>query len=307
MIAGATRGTTRHMHRSSLLAAALAAILAPGCFIVDDGEDDAVGGTDGETGADGADEGVIGGLDESGDDGGTASCSTDFALAGVVEGVDADFDGYSVDTTFYNTSLEEVVLDSIDMEVMEAMGLDPDDPEDEARYNYAIRGFDLRNLYTEYVDTGGILLTPGRDISIAFYDLSDHEVQPGTEIDVFDMSPLQAVRNGGDSEALGNVLRELIDEMRTNDKPDVVVTYAPDRSGESLGEQIFIALLSPNARFGTDGVGTFHSLTSFGGGALDSLAYPVSDVGTTSITIDTTIAGAPFSVDSDCLPTAVSG
>jgi hypothetical protein len=201
------------------------------------------------------------------------------------------------------------VLGEIDFELMEQLGLDPEDPEDRERFAYFFAGFELRNLYGEQLDEayGGILPKTGRDLSIAFFDLSAHDVQPGTPVAVFDVSPFEAVRNSGDRDAISTMLRELVDEMRDNGQPDAVVTFAPDRSNESLAEVVFISMLSPNARFAASGSASFHSALDLGGAPLEELSYPNHELGTVSIAFEAEIGGGMVSLDASCLPTIISG
>ncbi len=289
------------------------AMAAPGCFWTVDGDDD---DANVDTGDDGPDDD---GDDDDGDDdgadvtGGDAlECSEDFTLAGTVEGEDAAFPVDVHDTTFYNVSLEEVVFEQVDFELMEQMGLSPEDPEDRTRFAYFSKGFELRNLYTETVsgsyDGFGLLPKMGHDVSIAFFDLSVHDVQPGTEVAVFDASSIEAARDSGDRDMLATELRVLIDEMRGNGKPDLVVTYAPDRSDELVGNAIWIAMLSPNGRFATSGTGSYHDMLDAASDPIPAMAYPMQDIAAVSITIDVAFAeGESFSVDAECMPVLISG
>jgi hypothetical protein len=304
-------------------AAILVSLGAGGCFwtIEDDadepsadsgGEDDGddAGGDDEGGDAEGGDDDG-GDADETGDGGGVLDCDASWELEGVVSGVDAAFDGYWVDTTFYNTSLEEVVLSEIDFELMEAMGLDPEDPEDQDRFKWFSAGFELRNLYTEYLDEyhfEGFLPKTGRDLSIAFFDLAESEVQPGTAVAVFDVSAIEPPRDADDLDALGAILRELIDEMRGNGQPDAVITFAPDRSDETIGEAIWIAMLSQSGRFASSGTATFHSLVDELGEPMAELAYPNVGIGAVSISVDAAFGdGESLQLDAACLPALISG
>ncbi|MCA9710439.1 MAG: hypothetical protein KDK70_31655 [Myxococcales bacterium] len=277
-----------------------------GCPIdVDTDADTDPGATDGADGADDTD-----GADETaGEAGGNPACSASHQLTGSVDGVSAAYDGYLVDTTFYNTSLEEIVLSEIDFEIMEQLGLEPEDPEDQERFKYFSSGFELRNLYMEQLDEsyGGFLPKTGRDLSVAFFDLSTHQVQPGTPVEVFDVSPFEAIRNSGDRDAIATMLREMVDQMRSNGQPDAVITFAPDRSDESIVEVVFISMLSPNARFASSGTATFHSVLDASGQPLDALEYPNHDIDALSIEFEAEIDGGPVTLEASCLPTLISG
>ncbi len=290
-------------------AALLGALGTGGCIIVEGDADDDTSGDTGndDSGTDSGDDAES--VDETGGGSG-GSCSTLYALDGAVDGVESSFDGYQVDTTFYNTSLEEVVLGEIDFELMEQLGLDPEDPEDQDRFKYFFAGFELRNLYVESLDStypGGILPKTGRDVSVALFDLSAHDVQPGDTVQVFDASSFEAVRNSGDRDAIATALRELIDQMRSNDQPDAIVTYAPDRSDESIAEVIFISMLSPHARFGASGTASFHSLHAADGTPMETLSYPNQDIGTMSIDFQAEIGGETVTLEASCLETVISG
>lgn len=291
------------------LAALAAALGTGGCFWDVDGDgpggDTDPGATDSADGADGAD-----GVDETaGDEGEDAVCITAYELIGSVDDVDASYSGYRVDTTFYNTSLEEIVLGEIDFEIMEELGLHPEDPEDQDRFKYFFAGFELRNLYIEELNEtyGGILPKTGRDVSVVFFDLSAHDVQPGTSVAIFDVSPFEAVRNSGDKDAISTQLRAMVDEMRSNGQPDAVVTFAPDRSGETIAEVIFISMLSPNARFAASGTATFHSVIDGSGQPLEELEYPNHEIAAMSIDFEAEFSESTVTLDASCLPTLISG
>jgi hypothetical protein len=289
------------------------ALFTPGCFWTVDGDDDEPADT-GDDDDDGNDDDDANDDDDGADvTGGDANvCTEDFTLAGTIEGEDAAFAANVHDTTFYNVSLEEVVFEQIDFELMEALGLSPEDPEDRARFAYFSKGFELRNLYTEtideYYDIFELLPKTRHDVSIAFFDLSAHDVQPGTDVAVFDASSIEPVRASGDRDALGAELRVLIDDMRSNGQPDLVVTYAPDRSDELVGNALWIAMLSPNGRFATSGVGSFHELLDAQGEPLSQMTYPMEGIEAVSITVDVAFAsGESLSVDAECMPVAISG
>ena len=303
----------REARRAAALRAAILAssLCASGCFWTDSDADDPDADTgDADDEADPQD-----GDDDDADDTGDVdvglACDPSFALAGTLDGIDAADAAPSPDTTFYNRSLEEVVFGQVDFALMEELGLSAEDPEDRERFAYFSAGFELRNLYTEYLDddyVAGLLPRIGSDVSIAFFDLAAHDVQPGTPVAVFDASPIEAVRNSGDRDALAAVIRELVDDMRTNGQPDVVVTFAPDRSDESLAEAIWIAMLSPNARFATAGTATYHSLVDLDGTSMTELAYPNQSIAAISIDVDASFSeDEPFTVAATCLPVTTSG
>lgn len=293
--------------RSPWFAAALAAALAPGCLWDTEASDDAGAAADGS----GDDTGDDGDQDDGADAPVEApACAMDYELDGVVAGRDAYPAGYAVDATFYNASLEEIVLGEVDFELMAAMGLDPQDEGDQDRFAYFVSGFDLRNLYTEHLGTDhipGILPKVGRDLSIALYDLTAHDVQPGTPIAVFDASGIDALRDAGDLDALGALLRTLIDDMRSNGRPDAVITFAPDRSQESLVEAIWIAMLAPGARFAAGGTASFDSPLDDRGSPIEAFVYPVAGVTALSLSLDATFLDGTLSLDAECLHLQISG
>jgi len=238
-------------------------------------------------------------------------CDRDVDIRGQVSGTDVALDEYKVQSVWFNTSLEEQALSDVDREMMDEMGLDDQDQADVERFLYFTKNYDLRNLYIEQLsetEYGALGAKIGKDLGIYFFDLADYEVQPGAPIAVFDVSAVEAPRDAGDTDALGEVLRQLIDEMRDNGRPDAIVAFAPDRSEESEVESIFIEMLSPTARFATSGKATFRDVEDKAGNPVSTVAYPTDDIDNISFSADVTFGeGEHVVVQTECVLTSISG
>lgn len=238
-------------------------------------------------------------------------CDRDVDIRGQVSGTDVYLEDYKVQSVWFNSSLEEQALSDLDREMMEQMGLDDQEQADVERFLYFTKNYDLRNLYIEQLtetEYGALGAKIGKDLGIYFFDLADHEVQPGTPIAVFDVSDVEAPRNAGDTEALGEVLRQLIDEMRDNGRPDAIVAFAADRSEETEAESIFIEMLSPTARFATSGTARFRDVEDLAGLPVSTLQYPTEDIDNISFSADVTFGeGEHVVVKTECVLTAISG
>jgi hypothetical protein len=238
-------------------------------------------------------------------------CDREVDIRGQVSDTDVYQEDYKVQSVWFNSSLEEQALSDLDREMMEQMGLDDQEQADVERFLYFTKNYDLRNLYIEQLsetEFGALGAKIGKDLGIYFFDLEDHEVQPGTPIAVFDVSDVEVPRDMGDTEALGEVLRQLIDEMRDNGRPDAIVAFAPDRSEESEAESIFIEMLSPNARFATSGTATFRDVEDLSGLPVSTLVYPTEDIDNISFSADVVFGeGEHVVVQTECVLTSVSG
>ncbi len=252
------------------------------------------------------------------DTGESQYCDRVVDITGAVDGVDVAFDDYEVQSVWFNTSLEQELdkeLSSIDREIMEEMGLDPDNNEDVARYRYFNQAYDLRFLFIEQLsesDYGALGAEIGRDLGVFFFDLEPGNVQPDTDVAVFDLSPVEAPRDAGNKQALGNALRTALDTMRDNGKPDVLVAFAPDRSDEGQPRSTFINLFGESTRFASAGTARFGNGMTSAGEPLDAIEYPLTDVDnlglSASVTIPgATLAGETVTIDADCVVVSVSG
>jgi hypothetical protein len=193
---------------------------------------------------------------------------------------------------------DEWLLDELSREGMKWLGLDSDSLEDVARYRYFTHSFDLRVLKTEFAP--GNLALGGRDLGIYFYDLELHDVQPGVEVAVFDISSIEALREQGDLAALGDEVRRLLDEMRDNGQPDVIVAFNGDRSEEKLPYKLFINLLAPHTRFASSGSARYFDLWADEGTYLSSVEHPVNDVNAVSVEAEVAFGEAEVSIRDLC-------
>jgi hypothetical protein len=208
-------------------------------------------------------------------------CTPRLELEGQVDGTTISSDVYEQGTSWFVYAYDEWVLDQLSREGMKWLGLDSDSLEDVARYRYFTHAFDLRVLKTEFAP--GNLALGGRDLGIYFYDLELHDVQPGVEVEVFDISSIEALREQGDLAALGDEVRRLLDEMRDNGQPDVIVAFNSDRSEEKLPFKLFINLLAPHTRFASSGSARYFDLWADEGMYLSSVEHPVDDVNAVSV------------------------
>jgi hypothetical protein len=243
------------------------------------------------------------------DSGTSEYCERHTLLSGSAGGTDVGSEDYSVQVVWFNKSAEEQALSAVDKNMMASLGLDAASQEDVDRYFYWLSAYDLRLLFIEELsetEFGSLGAKLGKDLSIYFFDLAANEVQQGEAVQVFDMSPLVEARASGKS-ALGDAVRELVDEMRDNGKPDVIVGFAPDRSEEQQPEASLINLFSPNTVFATRGQGSFSELVDRNGDDVGTLAYPVQNLDATSLKVSGTFEDGTVGVEADCIGTSISG
>lgn len=226
-------------------------------------------------------------------------CEHRLEVAGEVAGERVASDGYTQDTTWFVYAYDDWALDAIGREGMARIGLDADSQEDVERYRYWTNAFDLRVLETERLGPG-ILPPIGHDLGIYFYDLERHDVQPGEEVQVFDLSSIEALRAAGDRAALGDEVRKLVDEMRDNEQPDVIVAFSSDRSQEMLPSKLFINLLSPTTRFASSGTARYFELWASSGKYLRTVRHPVRTVSAVSVEAQVTFGEDEVSIVDRC-------
>jgi hypothetical protein len=247
------------------------------------------------------------------DTGKSQFCDREVLIDGKVAGKSVNYEDYEVQSVFFNTSFEEDALreaDAIDREVMAELGLDPDDPEDLARYRYFTEAYDLRFLFIEQLDStdyGSLGASIGRDLGIYYFDLAASGIQPDTAITVMDASGVAVARESGDTDALGAELRSVIDEMRENGHPDLIVAFDPDRSDEGQAQASLIDLFGESAEFADSGKGLFNGVLDSAGNELDALTYPVADLDSMSTQVDVTFGEQVVSIDATCVVVNVSG
>jgi len=248
------------------------------------------------------------------DSGKSVYCDRDLVVTGTVDGVRTSSDDYSMQSVWFNTSIEEEAVSDLDRELMENMGLDPDDDEDVSRYVYFTQNYDHRVLLMEELSTtdlGSLGGTIGKDLGTFFFDLEEEATQPETWVKVFDASPIEAPRDAGNLSALGDAIRDVIDEMRSNGQPDVLVAFSPDRSDETVAESSLIVLLSNTARYARSGQARFHEVISLTGDPVESIDYPTDDIDAmsldSSVVFDDGDDADTVDVQATCLKVSVSG
>ena len=244
------------------------------------------------------------------DTGKSIYCDRDLAVSGAVNGVEVAEDDYSMQSIWFNSSVEEEAINDLDAAMMEEMGLDPDDPEDVTRYRYFTTAYDHRVLLVEELsntDYGSLGGETGKDFGVFFFDLEAHATQPGDAVAVFDASAIHTLRDAGDTGALGDAVRSILDEMQQNDQPDALVAFAADRSAESTVESTLIVLLSRNATYASGGSAVFHEVVSLDGDDVSSIRYPTDDIDAMSLSAGVTFGADTVSVDATCLKVGVSG
>jgi hypothetical protein len=186
-----------------------------------------------------------------------AQCPRTRTLSGSIEGVSIDSPDYTMDVTWYNDSLEQELSDFERDIVMDA-GLDPDDPEDVARYRYFSAAFDLRVLLRE--ESGDLAhFEVKRDLGLYLFDLEASDAQPRQAVAIYDASPIEAARDHGTKAELGEALRTVIDDMRGNGQADAILAFEPDRSDEGV-RVVLINLFGKDTRFASTGTASFDEL-----------------------------------------------
>jgi hypothetical protein len=122
-----------------------------------------------------------------------------------------------------------------------------------------------------------------------------------------DASGVAVARESGDTDALGAELRSVIDEMRENGHPDLIVAFDPDRSDEGQAQASLIDLFGESAEFADSGKGLFNGVLDSAGNELDALTYPVADLDSMSTQVDVTFGEQVVSIDATCVVVNVSG
>jgi hypothetical protein len=231
-------------------------------------------------------------------------CQHELHLEGNVAGVDVDASGYVLLAQWYNDSTEVRALDWITKESMVWLGLDPLSDDDLARYYYWSSAFDLRVLERENLRMG-TLAPVDRELGVYLYDLTANAVQPDTEVQIFDISSIEALRNAGDREALGEEVRRLVDTMRDNGQADAVVGFSRDRSEEELPFTFLINMFAPDTRFASAGQVTFYNPIDAAGRPVSSFVHPIRDVSALSIRLDVTFGADAVRGRDECLPLTI--
>jgi hypothetical protein len=272
----------RLVHR--LLSTTLLLSLAgPGCAEPEPEPEDPDGGewTDGE-------------LDEPGE---PDECPMTHELTGSVAGVSIDSPEYDIDVRWFNYSPDEAVATELERALIEEVGLDPDDIEDVRRYRYLTTSFDLRLLYAE--SSGGFTdFKVKKDLGLYFFDLDMHDVQPGELVDIYDLSAIETLRGADETEELGELLRTIVDDMRSNGRPDAVVAFEPDRLDEGA-RSILINLFGRDTRFATTGKASFDHVFD-GAQPLTTVEHPLRSATHLSVHAEVSVGSDALELDVQC-------
>jgi len=252
------------------------------------------------------------------DSGESSACQRSLSIQGSVSQVDVNSSEYDMQSVWFNSSVEEIVLTELDERMMEDLGLDIMANEDIERYAYWLSAYDFRTLLIETTEneltldsSNGASLqldhitADGKDLSVYFFELKENDVQPDTDVEVFDISEIQDLRDS--PEELGRAVRRLIDEMRTNNQADAIVAFTPDRSADSALENIFINLFSPSSSFASSGGARFTQLKAIDGEVIPVLDYPVEGVDAISTQYEVKFAEDEVQVQADCFKLRISG
>lgn len=242
------------------------------------------------------------------DSGESAYCDRVVTLDGAVGGTAPYDDAMSVQGAWFLRSAEESALSALDQEVMERMGLDFNDEADVQRYRYFTSQYDVRLLFVEELsqtDAGSLGATIGRDFGVFLFDAFDAQLQPGTKVQVFDLSAVEAARRAGDRDALGEAVRTAIDTMRTNGIVDALVAFAPDRSAEGA-ESNLIVLLSANATYATGGSVSLEGVLDLQGTALTEITHPTNTIDSFGLQGTVDFGGDAVALDAACVKAVIS-
>jgi hypothetical protein len=231
-------------------------------------------------------------------------CNTTLNRTGTVAGTSLDYPSTPA-TTWFNTSLEEVVLSPVDEEMMKEAGLSPDDVNDVNRFKYFTHGFDFRLILGDTPSPGNWF---GKsDLSVYLFDVADTATAPGTDVVVFDASAVREARLSGDKSKLASTIRATVDAMKAIPRPKAVVAFAPDRIPETSVERAFINLFARDVHFATTGSVTLSNLRGVTGALLGPVRYPLHTLRTLDVKAQGAFAGTPFTANASCLDVQISG
>lgn len=229
-------------------------------------------------------------------------CNTALNRTGTIAGTSLDYPS-TPDTTWFNTSLEQVALSSLDEAMMEAAGLDPHDDADVERFRYFAHGFDFRWIVGDQPSPGNWF---GKtDFSVYLFDLAEKTID--TSVTVFDASAVRDARLSGDKKQLASAIRVTVDAMKADPHPKAIIAFAPDRNPETSLERAFISMFARNVYFATTGSVTLSNLRDVVGAPLSSVVYPIRNLRTLDVSASGEIAGTPFSANGSCLDLRISG
>ena len=165
-----------------------------------------------------------------------------------------------------------------------------------------------------------------KDYAVYVFDLEDEKYQPGTAIEVFDFSALSqttleidwdavkeavedaAINTANDiADTIGGILssrkiqtsagltnadeiadlfRDLVDDMRSNNKPDAIIGFNLDRSADQTASLGLVNLFSPNTIFANSGTVKLSQAKDIKNKTIDTISYPITDIHKISFTIN---------------------
>ena len=232
-----------------------------------------------------------------------ADCDRILTVSGTINSVDASSDDYEKQMIWFNTDAEDLELAPSEERIMEQLGLSVDDNDDVERFLYWLESYDLRMLLVEktnerYPDTRQY--KTNKNLSLFFFDLAHHNVQPNQEVEIFDISEIAELRGNEDKSVLASKVRQLIDEMRDNNKPDAIVGFSPDRSGEDSFASNLIVLFSPTAVYADSGTASFHDVHDHNGDPTSTVEYPSKQLDAMSMTFEAHFDTDTVDVQAEC-------
>ena len=175
-------------------------------------------------------------------------------------------------SVYFVDSLEEVVLDKLELESMKRIGLDPNNLDDHRLLAFVIRGFHYRYYASQ---------SAGDRADLGVYGYNLESVKVGDAIPVLDASSLENLPK----EKIGAALHALFDPIRKSGEPRVMVAYSRTRASEEWWQRMFINAFASQKQFATSGVLRFTGGAD-GGGRLERVAHPVGKLTDLDFTFD---------------------
>jgi len=149
----------------------------------------------------------------------------------------------------------------LEIEAMEWIGLDPAVTEDLTRILYLAR--QINYIFAgEHSQVNSLTKNYSQEIALYVYDLDSSELLPNQAISVIDFSILNSL----DATEARRKIRELIDEMINNGKPDAIAMKPPLERTASTEK--FIPLSDPASFFASSGSFTFQEFWLYNKGSV---------------------------------------
>lgn len=211
---------------------------------------------------------------------------------------------------WYNPSMNVDVMTTADEVVMTGMGLDPADEADVARYRFFALGADYGFAHAEERSMDDeVFGYRVKDASAYYFDLTGHPADLDHPIPIVDMTAIAEARRAGDRDAVGDAFRAVIDEIRGNGHPDVVVAYAASRAREGLAGAISASFVSPTAQYATGGQAWIHDIRFHGTESVATIAPPLHVLDSLSVRVQPTFAepGDTMRIEGSCMPVSMFG